>query len=147
MPATAPPRLLLIEDNHADAELMREAFAEAAPRVCLECVADGEAALSRLRREGDFTGAALPALLLLDLNLPRVHGKEVLAAIRADAALRHLPVLMLTTSPAEHDVLDCYRLGASAYLTKPVGYAGVLALVRGITDFWLRLAILPGAVR
>lgn len=136
-------RLLLVEDNHADAGLMAEAFAEVAPAVRLECVADGETALVRLRREGEFAGVALPALLLLDLNLPRVHGKEVLAAIRADPALRHLPVLMLTTSPAEHDVLDCYRLGASAYLTKPVGYAGILALVRGLTGFWLDLAILP----
>lgn len=137
-------RLLLVEDNHADAELMRVAFAEIVPTLQLERVTDGELALARLRSAAPPTGVALPALMLLDLNLPRVHGKEVLAAIRGDPAYRHLPVLVLTTSTSEQDVLDCYRLGANAYLIKPVGYAGILNMVRRIAGFWLELAILPG---
>ena len=150
-PAAAAPGggvlLLLVEDNHADAELMREAFSEVLPAVRLEVVPDGETALARLRREGEYTGRPLPALVLLDLNLPRMHGREVLAALRGDAELRCLPVIILTTSPAAHDVRDCYAAGANAYLTKPVGYDAILAAVRGIAAFWLTLAKLPGMVR
>ncbi|HNW94140.1 MAG TPA: response regulator [bacterium] len=142
-----PPLVLLVEDNHADAELMAEAFAEAAPLVRLECAVDGEAALARLRGEGEHAGTTLPALVLLDLNLPRKHGKSVLADMRTDARLRHLPVLVLTTSPAEHDVRECYLAGANAYLTKPVGYLPILDMVRAITGFWLTLAVLPKEAR
>lgn len=144
MNSASGPLLLLVEDNYAFAELLRLAFAEVAPAVRLECISDGEPALARLRHEGIYAGSDPPLLLLLDLNLSRLHGKEVLAAIRADPELRHLPVLMLTTSLAGHDVLDCYRLGANAFLNKPAGYAGVLALARGVADFWLDLAIMPG---
>lgn len=133
--------ILLIEDNAGDAELMREAFDELATPVRLHCVRDGEQGLAALRAAAAGT---LPALVILDLNLPLLSGRELLEEIRADAALRTLTVLVLTTSSAPSDRAACYALGCNAYLTKPVGYLAILKLVQAIDAFWLHCAHLPG---
>ncbi len=134
--------ILLIEDNAGDAELMREAFDELTTPVQLRCVRDGEQGLAALRAAA--AAGTLPALLILDLNLPLLSGRELLEEIRADAALRTLTVLVLTTSRAPSDRAACYALGCNAYLTKPVGYLAILKLVQAIEAVWLQCAHLPG---
>uniref|UniRef100_A0A7C4GAU2 Response regulator n=1 Tax=candidate division WOR-3 bacterium TaxID=2052148 RepID=A0A7C4GAU2_UNCW3 len=138
-----PVEILLIEDNPGDARLTREALHEAKMRNNLTVVSDGEEALSFLRREGQYHNAPRPDIILLDLNLPKMDGREVLAQIKADPDLRRIPVVILTTSKAEEDVLKTYDLHANCYVAKPVGFEQFVDVVRSIENFWLSIVTLP----
>jgi chemotaxis family two-component system response regulator Rcp1 len=138
-----PIEILLVEDNPGDVRLTREALAEAKVRNNLAVTSDGVEALAYLRREAPYTDATRPDLVLLDLNLPRKDGREVLAEIKADPDLRRLPVVVLTTSTAEQDILESYNLYANCYITKPVDLDQFLAIVTSIEDFWLTIVKLP----
>ena len=135
--------VLLIEDDPGDVLITREAFAENKVRNHLSVVNDGVKALQFLRREADYADAPRPDLILLDLNLPRMDGHEVLAHIRSDADLQRIPVVILTTSDAEEDVLRSYDLHANAYVTKPVDFERFLTVVRQIDDFFVTVVKLP----
>lgn len=134
-------RILLVEDNPGDAQLVRMAFAEALPSARVSVVTDGEAALARLR---DTSPPTLPDLLLLDLNLPRLSGHEVLEEIRADAALRRLPVVVLSSSEAEADVTRSYELGANSHVAKPGDVDALFALAETLARYWFGAVTLPG---
>ena len=136
--------ILLVEDNAADVRLTIEALREGKVRNNLTVARDGEEALDVLLRRGRFEQAARPDLILLDLNLPRKDGREVLAIIKADADLKRIPVVVLTTSSAEVDILKSYELHANCYITKPVDLAQFLLVVKQIDDFWLTVVRLPG---
>ena len=138
-----PLEILLVEDSPSDTELTVEALKEAKVRNHLSVVEDGVEALEFLRRQGPFAQAPRPDLIMLDLNLPRKDGREVLAEIKADPKLRTIPVVVLTTSRAEQDVLRAYELHANCYVTKPVGFEQFLEVVRSIENFWLVLVSLP----
>jgi len=137
--------ILLVEDNPGDVRLTIEALRDSKVQNQLNVVRDGVEALSFLRREGAFVNAVRPDLILLDLNLPRKDGREVLAEIKADASLRTIPVVILTTSRAEQDVLRSYELQANCYITKPVDLEQFMTVVRSIEDFWLTIVTLPHA--
>ena len=134
--SAAEKEILLVEDNPDDAELTRIAFAEAGGEYDLRVVADGAAAVAYLQR---CTPAELPALVLLDLNLPKLYGREVLQAIRAEPATRSLPVVVLTTSAEPFDVDKVYALGANSYIQKPVDFERFVDVVRQIGLYWLAL--------
>ncbi|MCW2993971.1 MAG: response regulator [Conexibacter sp.] len=138
-------RLLVVEDSESDVELLREALAESDPTVELDVVRHGEDALAFLRREGPFETAAHPDLVVLDLNLPRMGGFEVLRALREDIdpRLRRLPVVVFTTSGTSTDVEKAYDLHASSFVTKPTAFEHYLETVRAFREFWLRVAKLP----
>jgi CheY-like chemotaxis protein len=138
-----PIDVLLVEDDPGDTLMIREAFADNKVRNTLTCVTDGVQAMQFLRREGSFSDAARPDLILLDLNLPRKDGREVLAEIKGDADLRAIPVVVLTTSQAEEDVLRSYQLHANAYVTKPVDFDRFIAVVRQIDEFFVTVVKLP----
>jgi CheY-like chemotaxis protein len=138
-----PIEILLVEDDPGDVTLTREAFADHKVGNSLHVVSDGVEALSFLRREGDHANAVRPDLVLLDLNLPRVDGREVLAAIKADPDLATIPVVVLTTSDAEEDVLRSYRLHANAYVTKPVDFEQFIKVVQQIDEFFVQVVRLP----
>ncbi len=138
-----PVQILLVEDNPGDVRLTMEALKEAKVVNTLTVVKDGIEALSLLRREGPHAGAARPDLILLDLNLPRKDGREVLAEIKADDKLKRIPVVILTTSKDEQDVLKTYDLYANCYITKPVDLDQFITVVKSIEDFWLGIVILP----
>lgn len=135
--------ILLIEDNPADVLLIQEAFKEARLGNRIAVAGDGEEALQYLHREGRFADARCPDLILLDLHLPKRSGREVLAEIKNDPELSEIPVIILTTSSEDEDIHQAYRLHANCYLTKPVDIDSLLALVRGIDEFWLTLVKLP----
>ena len=135
--------VLLVEDDPGDVLITREAFAENKVRNRLSVVNDGVKALQFLRREADYADAERPDLILLDLNLPRMDGHEVLANIKSDADLQRIPVVVLTTSDAEEDVLRSYDLHANAYVTKPVDFERFLGVVRQIDDFFVSVVKLP----
>ena len=136
-------QILLIDDDPGDVLITREAFAENKVRNELNVVSDGDTALSFLRREGDFAEASRPDLILLDLNLPRKGGHEVLAEIKSDESLARIPVVVLTTSDAEEDILRSYDLHANAYVTKPVDFNRFLTVVRQIDEFFVTVVRLP----
>jgi chemotaxis family two-component system response regulator Rcp1 len=138
-----PIEILLVEDNPGDVRLTIEALKEGKVRNNLSVTKDGVEALAFLRREGVFASAARPDLILLDLNLPRKDGREVLAEIKDDAVLRRIPVVVLTTSKAEEDILRTYDLHANCYITKPVDLDQFIQVVRSIDDFWLSVVRLP----
>ena len=138
-------QILLVEDDPGDVLITREAFAENKVKNQLSVVADGEAALGFLRREGDFASAPRPDLILLDLNLPRKPGHEVLAEIKSDPVLQRIPVVILTTSDAEEDIVRSYDLHANAYVTKPVDFDCFLTVVRQIDEFFVTVVRLPRA--
>ena len=142
-PAPAPVVVLLVEDDPGDVLMIREAFEENKVRNELHVCSDGEDALLFLRQEGPHEAAPRPDLVLLDLNLPRRDGREVLAEIKADERLRTIPVVVLTTSEAEEDVLRSYALHANAYVTKPVDFEQFLRVVQQIDDFFLTVVQLP----
>lgn len=135
--------VLLVEDSPGDARLTLEAFRGANQEVRLHVVADGVEAMAFLRREGVHADAPRPDLILLDLNLPRMDGREVLVHIKNDAALRTIPTVILTTSDAEADIVNSYEQQANCYLSKPVQLDEFEALVSSINDFWLSHAKLP----
>jgi chemotaxis family two-component system response regulator Rcp1 len=139
--------VLLVEDSPGDVRLTREAFREANHSVRLHVANDGVEAVAFLRREGTHFHAPRPDLILLDLNLPRMDGREVLAIIKEDEGLSTIPTLILTTSDADADVLMSYQLKANAYLSKPVQLAAFETLVRSINDFWLTKVRLPQQVK
>ncbi|GED10195.1 response regulator [Cellulosimicrobium cellulans] len=139
-----PIDVLLVEDDPGDVLMTREAFEDHKVTNRLSVVADGVSALRFLRKEGEHEGAPTPDLILLDLNLPRMDGREVLAELKADEALRKIPVVVLTTSEAEEDVVRSYSLHANAYVTKPVDFDRFIDVVRQIDDFFVSVVRLPG---
>ena len=139
----APIEVLLVEDDPGDVLMTREAFAEHKVGNRLTVVSDGAEALAYLRRVGEFADAPRPDLILLDLNLPRRDGREVLAEIKKDDDLRQIPVVVLTTSQAEEDILRSYQLHANAYVTKPVDFDAFIAVVRQIDQFFVSVVKLP----
>jgi CheY-like chemotaxis protein len=142
-PAGQPIEVLLVEDDPGDVLLIKEAFEFNKVHNNLNVVNDGEQALAYLRREGEYAKALRPDLVLLDLNLPRKDGREVLAEVKADERLRAIPIVVLTTSEAEEDVLKSYQLHANAYVTKPVDFERFVAIVRQIDDFFVSVVRLP----
>ena len=135
--------ILLVEDNPADVDLTRETFREAKILNRLYVARDGVEALGFLRREGEHAAAPRPDLILMDLNMPRMDGRELLGHIKEDRDLRRIPVVILTTSKAEADILRSYNLHANCYITKPVDLDQFSAVARAIEDFWLTLVKLP----
>jgi CheY-like chemotaxis protein len=138
-----PIDVLLVEDDPGDTLMIREAFEDNKVRNTLACVTDGVEAMQYLRREGEYADAPRPDLVLLDLNLPRKDGREVLAEIKGDDGLSTIPVVVLTTSQAEEDVLRSYRLHANAYVTKPVDFDRFIEVVRQIDEFFVTVVKLP----
>ncbi|HWA64934.1 MAG TPA: response regulator [Mycobacteriales bacterium] len=136
--------VLLVEDDPGDVAITREAFEENKVQNRLHVVTNGVEAMAFLRKEGRHADAPTPDLVLLDLNLPRMDGREVLAAIKADEGLRSIPVVVLTTSESAEDVSTSYSLHANAYVTKPVDFERFLAVVRQIDDFFVSVVRLPG---
>ncbi|WP_426756872.1 response regulator [Myxococcus sp. Y35] len=139
----SPIEILLVEDNPGDVRLTIEALKEGKVRNRLSVARDGVEALAFLRRVGAYSNAARPDLILLDLNLPRKDGREVLAEIKVDPSLRRIPVVVLTTSKAEEDILRTYDLHANCYIAKPVDLEQFISVVRSIDDFWLSVVRLP----
>jgi CheY-like chemotaxis protein len=135
--------VLLVEDDPGDVLMTREAFEENKVANRLAVVSDGESAMAYLRKQGEWADAPTPDLVLLDLNLPRMDGREVLAAMKSDPELRSIPVVVLTTSEAEEDVLRSYALHANAYVTKPVDFQRFIDVVRQIDDFFVQVVRLP----
>lgn len=135
--------ILLIEDNPGDVRLTQEALKESQVRSHLSVASDGEEALAFLLREGPFADAPRPDLILLDLNLPRMDGRDVLARIKSHPRLKCIPVVVLTTSSADNDIRQAYQLHANCYVTKPVDFTRFLHVVKSIEDFWLRMVRLP----
>jgi chemotaxis family two-component system response regulator Rcp1 len=142
-----PSDVLLVEDSPGDVRLTREAFREANPAVRLHVASDGIEAMAFLRREGANVDAPRPDFILLDLNLPRMDGREVLTLIKEDVGLKTIPTVILTTSEADADILHSYELNANAYLRKPVTLEAFEALVRSINDFWLTRVVLPQSAK
>ena len=138
-----PVQILLVEDNPGDVGLTLEALKEATVLNKLTVVKDGIEALSLLRRQGQHAHAARPDLILLDLNLPKKDGREVLAEIKADDNLKRIPVIILTTSQNEQDVVKSYNLHANCYITKPLDLDQFIKVVKSIEDFWLGIVVLP----
>ena len=138
-----PVRILLIEDSPSDAAMTIEALHEGRIVNQVHVATDGEMAMAFLRRQGPYADAARPDLIVLDLNLPRMDGREVLREVKDYPFLKTIPVIVLTTSAAEADIIKSYELHANAYVTKPVAFDAFLAAVRGIEDFWLALVHLP----
>jgi two-component system, chemotaxis family, response regulator Rcp1 len=150
MPAresTRPIEILLVEDNPGDAGLTREAFATGKIDNVLHVVSDGVEAMAFLRCQGKYAGVPRPDLVLLDLNLPRKDGREVLAEIKSDEILKRIPVVVLTTSKDEADVLKSYNLHANCFISKPIDLGEFIRAVRSIEEFWLTIVSLPNGKR
>jgi CheY-like chemotaxis protein len=141
--AGRPIEILLVEDNPGDVRLTVEALKEGKVRHNLRVAHDGVEALAFLRRQGAFADAVRPDLILLDLNLPRMDGREVLAEVKSDPDLKIIPVVVLTTSGAEQDIVRTYQLQANCYITKPVDLEQFITVVRSIEEFWLTIVTLP----
>jgi CheY-like chemotaxis protein len=141
--ACKPAEILLVEDNPGDVRLAIEGLREAGARGRVSVVKDGVEAMEFLRREGPFAEAPRPDVILLDLNLPKKDGREVLADIKADEDLRQIPVLILTSSDAESDILGCYELNANCYLRKPADLDQFIGMMRLVERFWLHAVQLP----
>lgn len=140
-----PVHVLLVEDDPADALLTRQALSSQKLCVDIDLAEDGVEALKYLRREDPYTDSALPDVILLDLNMPRMDGREFLAEVKADEQLKRIPVVVLTTSEADEDILRSYELQAACYLTKPVDFAQFSKLVKTISEFWFTVVKLPPA--
>jgi CheY-like chemotaxis protein len=141
-----PIDILLVEDSEGDARLAKEALRDSKIRNTLHHVIDGEAALAFLRREGQYRDSPRPDLILLDLNLPKKDGREVLAEVKSDESLRTIPVVVLTVSSADEDILKAYNLHANCYITKPIDLSQFLKVVNSIEDFWLTIVKLPSGL-
>jgi chemotaxis family two-component system response regulator Rcp1 len=142
-----PIEILLVEDNPGDVELTREALGDAKVANRLNVVDDGADAIDFLFRRGRFANAPRPDIILLDLNLPKKDGRQVLSEIKANPDLAQIPVVVLTTSQAEEDILRAYQLHANCYITKPVDFNQFLRIIASIEDFWLTVVKLPKKVR
>lgn len=140
-----PIEILLVEDNPGDVLLTRRALKDGKIYTHLHVVEDGEEAMAFVRQQGRYSEAPLPDLILLDLNLPKMDGREVLNLLKADEKLKRIPVVVLTSSKAEEDVLRAYNLSANCYITKPVDCDQFFRVVKGIEDFWLSIVTLPPA--
>jgi two-component system, chemotaxis family, response regulator Rcp1 len=140
-----PIQILLVEDNPGDVRLAAEALRYIKVRNQLHVVQDGVEAMAFLRREGQYVGIPRPDLVLLDLNLPRKDGREVLSEIKLDPDLKRIPVVILTSSAADQDILHAYNLYANCYITKPLDLEQFLRVIRSIEDFWLAVVKLPPA--
>lgn len=138
-----PIEILLIEDNLGDVRLTQEALKEGKVHNNLSVVVDGVEAMTYLRQQGRFSAATRPDIILLDLNLPKKNGREVLAEIKQDDELKHIPVVILTTSKADEDVIKSYNLYANCYITKPVDLDQFIRVIQSIEDFWLTIVKLP----
>ena len=141
--ATRRVEILLVEDNPGDVRLTREALREGKVRNNLNVVGDGVEALAYLRRQGKYAGAVRPDLVLLDLNLPKKDGREVLAEVKEDPELRHIPVVVLTSSQAEQDIVRAYDLHANCYVSKPVDLDQFITVVKSVNEFWFTIVKLP----
>jgi chemotaxis family two-component system response regulator Rcp1 len=135
--------ILLVEDNPGDVRLTREVFKEAKIKNDIKVVNDGEEALAFLRKTGIHKEAETPELIILDLNLPKKNGREVLAEIKTDPVLRLIPVIVLTSSSAEQDILNMYSNYANCYITKPLDFEQFIEVIKSIKDFWLNIVVLP----
>lgn len=135
--------ILLVEDNPGDVDLAREALQNSKVRNTLHVVGDGEAAMAFLRQQDKYAGTPRPDLVLLDLNLPKKDGREVLAEVKADADLKRIPVVILTTSKAEEDILVSYNLHANCFITKPIDFNQFIKVVQAIEEFWFTIVKLP----
>ena len=142
-----PIEILLVEDSPGDVRLTREAFKDAKVHVNLNVAPDGADAMAFLKREGGYAKAPRPDLILLDLNLPKKDGREVLEEIKESPTLKSIPVVVLTTSASDADILRSYKLHANCYITKPVGLDGFLEVVKSIDNFWLTVVKLPSEAR
>ena len=142
-PVCSAAKILLVEDNPGDALLTREALRDAKMTNRLDWVQDGVEAMDFLRRQGKYADAEEPDLILLDLNMPRMDGREVLAELKNDPALKHIPVVVLTTSQAESDILRSYELHANCFISKPVDFAEFVQVVKSIESFWFSIVRLP----
>jgi CheY-like chemotaxis protein len=138
-----PVKILLVEDNEGDIGLIEEVFEEAKIRNNLHVVENGEEAMLFLRCEDQFSGSPRPDIILLDLNLPGKDGREVLQEIREDEVLKNIPIVILTTSKAEIDILRAYDLHANAYITKPFDFDQLMKVIKSIENFWLEVVKLP----
>ncbi len=138
-----PIEILMVEDNPGDVRLAVEASREGKVRNHMHTVGDGEEALAYLRRQGSYADVPRPDLILLDLNLPKKNGQEVLSEIKEDPELRRIPVVILTVSEAEADIIKTYNLHANCYITKPVDLDRFIEVVKSIEDFWLTVVMLP----
>jgi len=139
----APIEVLLVEDSPGDVRLTREAFKDAKVHINLHVASDGNEAMAFLLGRGEYVGVPRPDLILLDLNLPKKDGREVLTEIKESPTLRSIPVVILTTSASEADILRSYRLHANCYITKPVGLNGFLEVIKSIDNFWLSVVKFP----
>lgn len=135
--------ILLVEDNPGDVRLTQEALKESKVRNQLFVIEDGVEAMAFLRREGKYASAPRPDLILLDLNLPRKSGREVLAEVKDDEKLKHIPIVVLTVSQSEEEILKAYKNYANAYITKPLDFNQFMKVVKAIEDFWLTIVKLP----
>ncbi|MEI6775453.1 MAG: response regulator [Chloroflexales bacterium] len=142
----APIEILLVEDNPGDVRLTKEALRESKVSTRMHVVLDGVQALAFLHREGEYATMPRPDLILLDLNLPKKSGREVLAEIKGNEDLRRIPVVILTTSQAEQDIIETYNLHANAYVNKPVDLDQFIKVVKSIEDFWFEIVRLPNGV-
>ena len=138
-----PIEILLVEDNPGDARLTVEGFKDARVKNNITVVEDGVEAMAYLRREGQYANAGLPDLILLDLNMPRKDGREVLAEIKADGILSRIPVLVFTVSSSDKDILAAYNLQANAFITKPIDLDEFITVVKSLEEFWLSIVKLP----
>ncbi len=139
----SPLEILLVEDNPDDVDLTLEVLKDAKMRTCLHTVEDGVEALAFLRKEGKYAEVPRPDLILLDLNFPKKDGREVLAEIKSDGDLQQIPVVVLTTSEAEEDILKAYKLHANCYINKPVDFDQFIKVVNAIEEFWFTVVKLP----
>jgi CheY-like chemotaxis protein len=140
---TSKINILLVEDSKADARLIEEVFAEEKISVDINVVKNGEEAMAYIRKEGAYKTALRPDLILLDLNMPKKDGREVLAELKADESFKSIPVVILTTSQAEEDVLKSYELQASCYVTKPIDLDKFIKIIRSLDDFWFSAVKFP----
>ncbi len=135
--------ILIIEDNPADARIAKEAFKESNIKYNINVVSDGIQAIDYLRKTEEFYNAVTPDLILLDLNLPKKDGREVLAEVKSDVNLKTIPIIVLTTSQSEQDITNSYSLHANSYISKPVDLESFLVIIKAIEEYWFKLAKLP----
>jgi two-component system response regulator len=135
--------ILLVEDNNDDVELTRMAFAKSKLLINLHHAKDGEECMAFLRKQDKYANAPTPDIILLDLNMPRMDGREVLTEISNDETLRHLPVVILTTSAEESEILKMYKLRCSSYIIKPVNFDQFMRVIQSLADYWLTVVVLP----
>jgi two-component system response regulator len=135
--------ILLVEDNYGDILLTKQAFKKIESAVNIEVARDGEIAMDRLHKRGEFAGSKLPDLIFLDWNIPKKDGKELLAEIKEDEMLRRIPVVIMTSSSAERDIIDAYSLNANSYIIKPMDLKQFVDVAKSIESFWFDLAVMP----